>query len=983
MKSFLRTISPFFLLLVLVFFLSGLKAQKVTGLVPTPEAERWADSVYQSLTLEERAGQLIFIRANYSGRGYIENVGNLLREYNLGGVVFFAGDPVKQVLKANEWNRLSKTPLLFSMDAEWGLGMRLKNTVNYPLQMTLGAISNDSLIYQMGRQIGQQCNRIGIRMNLAPVVDVNNNPMNPVIGMRSFGQNPESVARKGYFYMKGLQDERVLACAKHFPGHGDTQTDSHLTLPVLNKSKKEMRSVELVPFNYLIKNGVSSVMVAHLSVPAFDKRKNRPATMSDKIVTKLLKNKMGYHGLVVTDGMDMKGVTKYFKKEDVALEAFKAGNDILLIPEDIPASVKSIAGAVRSGEIKKEQLEKSCKKILGYKYMSGAYLRKPVDTTNLLADLNKWEYCSLANNIFKEAVTIVKNQDNLLPLSHPDTLETAILMIGDTAKTIFEEPFRQVINTKVFRLPHNANVSDQQKVLGKLKKFNLVIISVVNTNISSTKQFGITNGDIQFIEHLARKKNTVLDIFASPYALNLFSTLNDFKAIVISYQDKPVVRKISGEIMMGMLGAKGRLPVDAGVFSAGKGISTKKTRLTYAKPLALGIDTAILIKVDSIAMDGIRKKAYPGCQILAARDGYIFYDKSFGYHTYDSVLKVKANDVYDLASLTKILATMPALMKLVDEGRVNINGKLSDYLMYLKGTNKENLFFRDVLTHQAGLEPWIPYYQSTLFENDWDTSVYRSSISEEFPVRVAQNMYIRENYKYKIYNRIIRSELGKKEYAYSDLGFYLLKDMIEQITEKPFDEYLNTNFYNSLGLNRLRYKPRRFFPLGEIIPTENDKVFRHQQLLGDVHDQGAAMLGGISGHAGLFGDAYDVAVMMQMFLNGGVYGGRKYINKETVDEFTSYQFPQNDNRRGLGFDKPMLNFEEHLSNCKDASPSSFGHSGFTGTYTWADPETGLVYVFLSNRVYPDMDNSTIMDLDIRTNIHQLFYEAIKSSGKKQ
>lgn len=977
MKSFARLISLFLVLLFFFLFPFGSRAQEITGNVSVSEAGRWADSVYTSLTLEERIGQLIFIRANHSGSGYIKNNGDLIKQYNLGGIVFFAGDPVKQALKANEWNRLPKTPLLFAMDAEWGLGMRLKNTVKYPLQMTLGAISNDSLIYRMGRQIGQQCRRIGIQMNLAPVVDVNNNPLNPVIGMRSFGQSPQSVARKGYFYMKGLQDEGVIACAKHFPGHGDTQTDSHLTLPVLNKSKRELRSVELVPFNYLIKNGVASVMVAHLSVPAYEKRKNRPATLSEKIVTRLLKNKMGFKGLVVTDGLDMKGVTKYFKKEDIALEAFKAGNDILLIPEDIPASVKAIMEAVKSGKIKPEHLAGSCKKILRYKYMSGAYLRKMTDTANLIPNLNKYEYNALAPKIFEKAVTIVKNDDNLLPLSHPDTLNTAILIMGDTSESELEKPFRQVMQTTVFRLDHDAGVDERQEVLGKLEGFNLVIIAVVNTNISAPKHFGISESDIQFIQHIARIKNVVLDVFASPYALNFFSPFRDVNAVMVSYQDKPVVQKISAEIILGMLGARGHLPVAAANFPEGTGIPTQKTRLTFASPLALGIDTVMLHKVDSIALDGIRKKAYPGCQILAAKDGFIFYDKTFGYHTYDSIQKVKETDIYDLASLTKILATTPALMKLVDEGKVNINGKLSDYLFYLKGTNKEPLTFRDVLTHQAGLEPWIPYYQNTLLENNWDTTVYRSEISEEFPVRVAQNMYIRENFKYRIYDQIIKSELGKKEYAYSDLGFYLLKDMIEQITNTPFDAYLYSNFYKPLGLNRLRFKPRRFFPLGEIIPTENDRVFRHQQLIGDVHDQGAAMLGGVSGHAGLFGDVYDVAVMMQMFLNGGVYGGREYIKKETVKEFTSYQFPENDNRRGLGFDKPMLKFDEHLSNCKSASPSSFGHSGFTGTYTWADPETGLVYVFLSNRVYPDMDNNVIMDLDIRTNIHQLFYEAIK------
>ena len=402
--------------------------------------------------------------------------------------------------------------------------------------------------------------------------------------------------------------------------------------------------------------------------------------------------------------------------------------------------------------------------------------------------------------------------------------------------------------------------------------------------------------------------------------------------------------------------------------------------MSYARPVDLNIDTAYLNKIDSIALDGIKVKAYPGCQIIAAKDGYIFYDKSFGYHTYDSIRKVKNDDLYDLASLTKILATAPALMKMVDENKLDINGKLSDYLLYLRGTNKADLGFREVLTHQAGLTPWIPYYENTLFDNNWDTSVYRSMISEEFPVRVAKNMYIRENYQYGIYSQIIESPIGEQEYAYSDLGFYFFKEMVEQLTNSPFDQFVSDEFYKPLGLLQLTYRPLKTFPKERIIPTEFDQIFRHQLLHGDVHDQGAAMLGGISGHAGLFGNAYDVAVIMQMFLNEGNYGGREFITKETLEMFNSVQFPEDSNRRGLGFDKPMLEFEEHRGNCKDASPSSFGHSGFTGTYTWADPETGLIYVFLSNRVYPDMDNAKIMELDIRTNIHQLFYEAIKPTN---
>ncbi len=940
-----------------------------------PEMKHWVDSVYQSLSVEEKIGQLIFVRANHSGKPYIEEVDELISKYNIGGVVFFRADPVLQALKTNYWNSMAKTPLMIAMDAEWGIGMRLKNTIKYPLQMTLGAIQNDSLIYSMGQQVGWQCKRIGIHMNYAPVVDVNSNALNPVIGMRSFGEDPVSVGQKGYFYMQGMQDAGIIACAKHFPGHGDTHSDSHLTLPKVTGSKKDLRKTELLPFQYLFDRGVAAVMTAHLSVPAFDKNKTRPSSLSYKITTKLLKDKMGFKGLVVTDGLDMKGVTKYYNKGEVALAAFLAGNDVLLIPDDVRASVLSIKEAVAEKESNMLRLEESCKKILKYKYLSGAWKRDLVDTLNLVEELNNPDFSDLSKKMAYDAITLIKNKDDLLPLSHTDTLKPAVLVIG-YENTDFERVLSDFMNVDVFYLVHDADIADKQKVITELSKYNLVIVALTNTNISASRRFGITESDVQFVSRIAMNHKCVLDIFASPYSLNFFSNLNDFEAIVISYQDKPYLMNRSAEVMLGMAAVTGKLPVTAGGFGVGAGISTQKTRLTYSSPKELNIDVEILKKIDSIANNAIEIGATPGCQIIAAKDGFIFYDKTFGFHTYDSLLPVKNDDIYDIASLTKIMATTPALMKNYEDGIIDINAPISEYLLYLKNSNKNLITSKEILAHQAGLFSWIPYYESTIIKNIWDTTFYNSAISEEFPIRVAQNMFIRENYNYEIYKQIAKSELGDKKYQYSDLGFYLFRHLIEISTNAAFDDYVYEEFYKPLGLNNMRFKPLRYFALDRICPTEFDQTFRHQLLQGDVHDQGAAMLGGVSGHAGLFANAYDVAVMMQMMLNGGVYGGREFISSQTINEFTTAHFVENDNRRGLGFDKPLLEFEDHRSNCKSASPASFGHSGFTGTYTWADPENGLVYVFISNRVFPDMYNNKLGKLDIRTNIHQLFYDAV-------
>ena len=406
-------------------------------------------------------------------------------------------------------------------------------------------------------------------------------------------------------------------------------------------------------------------------------------------------------------------------------------------------------------------------------------------------------------------------------------------------------------------------------------------------------------------------------------------------------------------------------------------MKTDVIRLKYGNPKELGIIDSYLKKVDSIATLGILEKAYPGCQIIAIKDGIIFYNKAFGNHTYLTNNPVQLTDLYDIASITKIAATTISLMKLYENNQFDIDWKLSDYLPYLKNSNKGDVIIRDIMTHQAKLQAWIPYYLFTLDGEKVDTTIYHSSISEQFPVRVAQNLYIRDDYKYQMMDSILLSPLREKnDYKYSDLGFYLLAAAIENIKNQPINKYVSENFYKPLGLSNISYLPRRSYPLSRIVPTEEDTEFRHQLVHGDVHDPGAAMLGGVSGHAGLFSNASDLAVIMQMLLQGGTYGGQKFLETKTIKEFTKCQFPLNENRRGLGFDKPLLEFEEDGAVCFSASTDSFGHSGFTGTYVWADPQSGLVYVFLSNRIHPDASNSKIMDLNIRTEIHEAFYQAI-------
>ena len=678
----------------------------------------------------------------------------------------------------------------------------------------------------------------------------------------------------------------------------------------------------------------------------------------------------------------MKGVTNNYGDDSVALLAFEAGNDILLIPDNVTESIESIEEAVKNGMIPESRIEESCKKILKYKYLTGGWKKEPVKTENLIADLNKKEYKQLAEKLYSKSITLVKNQGDILPLKK-DGKKIMAVIVGNTDKTTFSKLCISKCKVKkTFYISHNASDKDINWILKQAEKYDYAIVSIQNTNILARKKFGISKTDINLIDSLSVKTNVILDLFAAPYSLNFFNNLVNIPVILVSYQDNDATQKASVNVIAGKQIPTGKLPVSTKMFERGTGISKFNTSFDYVKPEKLGINSSILKKVDSTALNGIEIKAYPGCRILAAKEGHIFYDKSFGYLTYDKKVPVNKDIIYDLASLTKILSTTLALMKLDEEGKIDLNKKLVDYLPFLQGSNKEDLGFKEVLTHQAGLYPWIAYYDTTMRDYGPDSTIFHKNISEDYPTRVAQNMYIRKNYSYEIYKEIINSPIGKKEYQYSDLGFYLFKKMIEDITNMPLEEYVQKNFYDPLELKTISYLPRKKFPLVMIAPTENDTIFRKQLIRGDVHDQGAAMLGGVSGHAGLFGTAQDVAAIMQMLLNGGVFNGVQVLQEKTIKKFTSYQFTENDNRRGLGFDKPLLEYEDHRTNCKSTSPSSFGHSGFTGVYAWADPENGLVYVFLSNRVYPDASNTKIADLDIRTNIHQLFYDAIikKSSN---
>ncbi len=938
----------------------------------------WADSVYKSMTPDERLGQLFMIPA-YPEQGDADKkkVSDLIKEYNIGGIIFFKSDPVKQAELTNYYQEFSKTPIMIAGDYEWGLSMRIKNTVNYPRQMMLGAIRNDMLISEFGKEVARQCKRLGININFAPVIDINNNPENPVINSRSFGEQKENVAQKGTAYMFGMQSNRILAVGKHFPGHGDTDTDSHKDLPIIKHSKKRLDSLELYPFKKLIHNGIGGIMIAHLNIPSLDSSKNSVSSLSKPIVTDLLKKDLGFKGLIFTDALGMQGVTKYYKPGETEVAALRAGVDILLMPKDVPLAFQKIKAAIKSGKISQQEIDKRCKKILIAKQWMKLNTYKKINTKKIINDLNT-DYAKFLNQKLTEAaLTIAMNKNHILPFKNLDSENIASVSIGNGLISNFQKRLLQYDDVENFTLNKNSEIKNFNKRMDQLAEYDKVIVSIHGMS-RRPPYFNINSNTIDFVNKLSQKTKVILVLFGNPYALMNFKNPENLQAVLVSYNDRKITRDLSAQLLFGGITAQGKLPVSAGkLFPAGKGSLFMKNRLKYSIPEELNINKDTLLKIDSVMKDAIAQEATPGGVIIGIKNGIVFYRKAFGYHTYKKVNKTKINDIFDLASVTKIAGTLPILMKLYEEKKINLNAKLSAYLPEVKGTNKENLIIKDILAHQARLKPWIPFYLDTYIDEEHtklNPEIYSSVKSIKYPFQVAENLYITKSYSDTIYKKIYESELRKKKkYRYSDLGFIMFHRMIEKMTGINQNIYDAENFYKKIGATTLGYLPLKKFKKIQIVPTEDDNFFRHQLIQGYVHDYAAAMLGGVSGHAGLFSNADDIAKMMQMYLQYGQYGGRQYFKPSTLKLFTKCAFCKNGNRRALGFDRVLRPESGPASQL--ASDKSYGHSGFTGILVWADPKYKFVYIFLSNRIYPTSENKKLIKMDVRTKIQDYFYKS--------
>lgn len=983
----------FLLLLMLSVAFTTAHTQTETNLYKSTDKQQmkqWVDSVYSNLTLDEKIGQL-FMPVVDPSSSWRNRAASYVNNQKVGGILFSKGTLASQAEMTNYLQGIAKTPLFVSLDGEWGLSMRLTDAPKYPRNQIIGAISDEETIELYGKEIARQCKEMGIHINFAPSVDIHSNPKNPVIGTRSFGEQPGTVAWQGIAFGKGMESNGVMAVAKHFPGHGDTSEDSHHTLPTIKHNSDRLNSVELTPFKQYIDSGLSGMMIGHLDVPAF-KTNGLPSSLSGNIVDKLLKEEMGFTGLTFTDGMAMKGVST---QPDMSVKAILAGNDIILGVINQESEFNKVKQAVTLGVISDKLLEEKVRKILSYKYILNVHKFKPISIPTLSSKINSPESEWMQRKIYDNTATLIKNKDSIIPVRNLDKTKIASVAIGSNSQTTFQKWLNRYTKVDHFQAASANNLSE---IIKKVESYDMVIISLHASKMSDT------NNLTQLLKSVSK---SVLVLFDTPYSLDrLKSASQTSTSVVVSYDNSEFAQISAAKAIFGGISISGKLPVSADSYPAGTGINTSKIRLDYSLPEEVGISSAGFNHIENIALEGIRQKAYPGCYIMIIKDGVVIYDRAFGNLEYGKSSEVDENTVYDLASVTKTAATLPAFMKLYDEKKIKLQDNFGKYIPAAKGSNKANITMREALFHESGIVPYIPYYTSAIdsdsyqgrlfgkksaiyhahYAGAWgrtdykfDTALISDKHSDEFNQPVAKDIYASQKMHDKLLQDIIDTPLNAKRYKYSCLNFMLLKEAIENITNTDLNSYMHHNFYNKLGGYTTTFLPLSYISESAIAPTENDPFFRKQQIRGYVHDEGAALFGGISGNAGLFSTANDLAKLLQMWMNGGEYGGDRYLSEETVTLFT--KTTSNKSRRGLGFDKPDLR-NNNLSPTSPLTPISvYGHTGFTGTAFWSDPDNNLIYIFLSNRVFPDRSPNRMYTLNIRERIQDDIYKAIATEKK--
>ncbi len=993
----------FLLCLLIIEPMSGGHGVSASDVVPElwrkgeadSHCRQWVDAAMTRMTLKEKIGQLFIytIEPSLTKRN-LALLREVVQTYRVGGLLFSGGKLQNQAELTNRAQAMARVPMLITFDGEWGLAMRLRGTPVFPRNLELGCIRDNDLIREYGREMARQCRELGVQVNFAPVADVNTNPHNPVINVRSFGESPEAVSEKVIAYARGLEEGGVLSVAKHFPGHGDTDTDSHKVLPRLSFDRGRLDSVELHPFRAFVRAGLSGVMVGHLEVPSLESQEGLPASLSRNVVNDLLTEELGFGGLIFTDALAMKGVAAH---RNVCLQALKAGNDLVLAPRRLKEEFQAVVDAVESGELSVKDIDRKCRKVLTYKYVLGLKKKPHVRLSGLAQRIHTSQTSDLIRRLRRASVTIPDNSGQVLPLyTHPKR-PIALLEVGESnGLEALAERMSTHAPVRRFSLPPDLSGEEARRLCDSLNTHHRVIVAVSDLRLTPYQSF--------FADFAPERPVAYLFFTPAGMMLQLNKSVKQAGAVVLAHSADADVQRHVGDLLFAAASADGRLPASIGsLFAEGAGVNLTTGMQPHLTAEDLGFSAERLLRIDSIAQAGIRGGAYPGCQVVVLKDGQVLVDKSFGTFSGMGSPAVDSTSLYDLASLTKTTATLLAVMKLYDKGSLNLTDRVSDHLPFLKGTNKEKITVQELLFHQSGLPAGIAFYQEAidkesykgkLFSNRKDArhsvslggnvwanphfkfnSDYISDIQKPGFLRpVSKGLWVGDAFREVMERKIADAPLKAKTYVYSDVGFVLLGMLVEQLAGMSLDEYLQREFYIPMGLKRTGYLPLRRFSAEQIVPTANDRFLRKSWLQGYVHDETAAFCGGVAGNAGLFSTAGELASVYLMLLDGGLYRGSRYLSEPTCRLFTATV--SKISRRGLGFDKPdPVNPEK--GNCAPNVPAEvYGHTGFTGTCAWVDPVNRLVYVFLSNRVCPDVSNRVLIRTEIREQIQAAIYEAM-------
>jgi beta-glucosidase-like glycosyl hydrolase/CubicO group peptidase (beta-lactamase class C family) len=927
------------------------------------EANLYANHYLSKLSWDEKIAQLIFqgIKIDAKDSKIFKSFKNQLDTLCPGGIILLKMNSQDYVNLREISDKCGKPPIIFTMDGEWGLGMRFTDFNSLPRFMTISATGDDSLFYYYGKIIGRHFSLAGIPINYTPVLDINDEPLNPVIGTRAISDNPLEVIKRAELFINGLNENNVLPVIKHFPGHGNTTTDSHYNLPFLDMPIDVFKSKHLLPFSYFINKNVPFLMVGHLSYPAYT-HDSLPATVNPIITKNLLKDTLHFNGLVFSDALNMKALAD-LPYDSVIIKALNTGIDILLLPENPYKVVSIIKQAVKDKKLDSLEIENKVKKILIAKYFIVSEF--PLNNykhylTNKYINSYNAQIDSLSKMIYSKAITLLKN-DDALPLQF-DYGKIAMLNIVNNKPKYMDN-----IWSRYFYFD-NYSLKDTSLLHNNLNNYDYLFVNLFVGSMNNN--LGRDSLTIDWLEKISKQHKVILNIIGQPFILAKFKNTDNFAAITITYDIDSLAISILAEKLVGNSSFQGKLPIAINEnFYKGKGLHTEiiSNIIKFNNPPLGNIP-----EIDNIMQEALLDKTFPGAVVLAIKNKEIIYYKTFGQMTYDAKAEnISRYTLYDLASLTKPLATSLAIMKLYEEGEIDIHASINKYIPELHNTNLGKIKIDRIMTHSAGLPPFINFFE--IYSPAKCPELY-SKLPNSNYYQVADSLFINKTIKDSILIYLKKNITPNPNIGtvYSDIGFILLKYAIENITKMGLDEYVYQNFYKPLNIKRLCYLPLNKYSKKEIAPTEYDSIFRKQLIWGYVHDGNAALLGGISGHAGLFGNAESIAILLQMLLDSGEYGGTKVLKQETIQKFTSVYFDKN--RRGLGFDKPALNGQDSPA-CALASPQSYGHYGFTGTMFWVDPQYDLIYIFLSNRVYPTSQNTKISQKSIRTKVQQAIYES--------